>query len=76
MFEKIRTLRLFGLPDWKAESARWAGWSASLPPARVREGLRAARDADQALKSTTVSDERGILTDLVLRLTVPRAEAA
>jgi DNA polymerase III subunit delta len=76
MFEKIRTLRLFGLPDWKAESARWATWAASWPAARVREGLRAARDADQALKSTTVSDECGILTDLVLRLTVPRAEAA
>jgi len=76
MFEKIRALRLFGLPEWKAESARWAAWAAHWPAARVREGLRAARDADQALKSTTVSDERGILTDLVLRLTVPRVEAA
>ena len=76
MFEKLRALRLFGLPEWKAESARWAGWAASWPAARIREGLRAARDADQALKSTTVSDERGILTDLVLRLTVAQVEAA
>jgi hypothetical protein len=76
MFEKIRALRLFGLPEWKAESARWAAWAGRWPAAQVREGLRAARDADQALKSTTVSDERGILTDLVLRLTVPRVEAA
>ena len=76
MFERIRTLRLFGLPEWKAESGRWARWAADWPAPRVREGLRAARDADQALKSTTVSDECGILTDLVLRLTVPQLEAA
>ena len=76
MFEKIRTLRLFGLPEWKAESVRWAGWAVHWPAPRIREGLRAARDADQALKNTTVSDEIGILTDLVLRLTVPQVEAA
>jgi DNA polymerase-3 subunit delta len=76
VFEKLRQLRLFGLPDWKAESARWARWAAAWPPARIREALRAARDADQAIKSTTISDERGILTDLVLRLTVRRVEAA
>jgi cell division septation protein DedD len=32
--------------------------------------LRAASTADQALKNTTVSDERGLLTDLVLQLTM------
>jgi hypothetical protein len=42
----------------------------------VRSGLAAARDADQALKNTTVSDELGILTDLVLRLAMERREAA
>ena len=46
-------------------------------PRGCTNGLRAARDADQALKSTTVSDERGILADLVLRLSrADRAEAA
>jgi DNA polymerase-3 subunit delta len=76
MYDRIRQLRLFGLPDWKQESASWARWAADWPAARVRNALRAARDADQALKNTTISDERGILTDLVLRLTVARAEAA
>jgi DNA polymerase-3 subunit delta len=76
MFDRLRQLRLFGLPDWKQESASWARWAADWPAARVRNALRAARDADQALKNTTISDERGILTDLVLRLTVARAEAA
>jgi DNA polymerase-3 subunit delta len=76
LFDKIRALRLFGLPEWKAESGRWARWAAAWPAQRVRDGIRAACDADQALKNTAVSDERGILTDLVLRLTVPQVEAA
>ena len=76
VFDRLRQLRIFGLPDWKAESARWARWAAGWPGERVREGLRALRDADQALKNTTVSDELGILTDLVLRLAVERKEAA
>jgi len=76
VFERLRQLRIFGLPDWKAESARWTRWAAAWPNQRVRGGLGAARDADQALKNTTVSDELGILTDLVLRLAVERREAA
>jgi hypothetical protein len=38
--------------------------------------LRAALEADQALKNTSISDERGVLTDLVLRLGVQAMEAA
>lgn len=76
VFDRLRQLRIFGLPDWKAESARWARWAAAWPGERVHRGLCAARDADQALKNTTVSDEAGILTDLVLRLGVERREAA
>jgi DNA polymerase III subunit delta len=76
VFERLRELRLFGMPDWKAEAARWARWAAAWPAPRVRDGLRAARDADQALKNTTVSNERGLLTDLVLRLTTDRRRAA
>ena len=76
VFDRLRELRLFGLPDWKAESGRWARWAAAWPAARVRDGLRAARDADQALKNTTVSDERGIVIDLVLRLASGHRKAA
>jgi DNA polymerase-3 subunit delta len=76
VLERLRQLRVFGLPDWKDESTRWARWAAAWPAPRIRNGLRAARDADQALKNTTVSDERGILTDLVLRLAVEWREAA
>jgi DNA polymerase III subunit delta len=76
VLDRLRQLRIFGLPDWKAESARWARWAAAWPNARVHGGLCAARDADQALKNTTASDELGILTDLVLRLAIERREAA
>lgn len=76
VFKVLLRLRIFGLPDYKTESARWAHWAGTWPAARVRDALRAARQADQALKSTTISDERGILTDLVLRLTVSQLEAA
>jgi DNA polymerase-3 subunit delta len=76
LLERLRQLRIFGLPDWNEESARWARWAADWPAARVRDALRATRDADQALKNTTISGERGILTDLLLRLAVQRSEAA
>jgi DNA polymerase-3 subunit delta len=76
VLDRLRQLRIFGLPDWKSESGRWARWAAAWPAGRVRDGLRAARQADQALKNTVISDERGVLTDLVLRLAVARSEAA
>jgi DNA polymerase-3 subunit delta len=76
LFKTLLRLRVFGLPEYKKESARWARWAVGWPPARIRAGLRAARDADQGIKSTTISDECGILTDLVLQVTVPFLEAA
>ncbi|HEX3232653.1 MAG TPA: DNA polymerase III subunit delta [Gemmatimonadales bacterium] len=76
LFKTLLRLRIFGLPDYKKESARWARWAATWPAARIRAGLSAARDTDQGIKSTTISDECGLLTDLVLRVTVPFLEAA
>ena len=62
-------------PDWSEEKSRWTRWAATWPATRVTGALRAARDADMALKGTTISDERGILVDLVLRLSVRQAAA-
>jgi DNA polymerase-3 subunit delta len=76
LFKTLLRLRIFGLPDYKKESARWARWAVTWPTARIRAGLCAARDTDQGIKSTTISDECGLLTDLVLRVTVPFLEAA
>lgn len=79
--QKIMTtllrIRPFGLPEWRAEAEKWARWAPLWPDLRVRDGLRAALAADRALKNTRISDERGVVTDLVLRLTEHRwGEAA
>jgi len=76
VFETIRRVRVFGLLPWSEEKARWVRWASSWPASRVRAGLRAALDADRALKGTTISDERGILADMVLRMAPARREAA
>lgn len=75
-FQLQKRLRLFGLLSWGEEARRWARWAPDWPSGRIRAALRAAVAADTALKSTTISDERGVLTDLVLRIGVPAVEAA
>jgi DNA polymerase-3 subunit delta len=71
------SVRPFGLGDWKVEAEKWAKWAPSWPMVRVGPALRAALRADQALKNTRVSDEQGVVTDLVLQVTAHRwGEAA
>ncbi len=76
VFETIRRVRVFGLLPWSEEKARWIRWAGSWPARRVRAGLRAALEADRMLKDTTISDERGILADMVLRMAPAKREAA
>ncbi len=76
MFETLLRSRVYGLMSYREESARWARWAARWPPQRLRAALRAARDADLALKGITISDEHAVLSTLVLRLALPRVEAA
>ena len=76
MLKMLLRLRIWGIPEYRKESARWAGWASSWSGPRIAAALLAARDADQALKSTTVTGERGILAGLVLELTLTNAEAA
>ena len=75
-FQLLRGARLYGLLSWGEEARRWARWAPSWPPGRISAALRAAVAADAALKGTTISDERGVLMDLVLRMGAPPAEAA
>jgi DNA polymerase-3 subunit delta len=70
VFKALLRNRPGGLLGYKEEIARWTAVVARWPAARLRAALRAALEADQALKNTTVSDERGVLTDLVLQLGV------
>src|SRR6266581_1580889 len=76
VFRHIVSARPFGLGNWKDEAARWARWATSWRGDALRAALRRALQADQALKSSTVSDDRAIVTELVLTLAAPVREAA
>jgi hypothetical protein len=76
VFKALLKNRPTGLPSYKEEAARWSRLGNHWPARRIDAALKACLQADQALKSTTISDERGVLTDLVLRLGVRSAEAA
>lgn len=74
-FDVIKRVRLFGV-DWKETAGLWAAAAPHWPLPRVRQAVEATLAADQALKSTTISGETGILTDLVLAVAFARREAA
>jgi len=76
LFRHILAARPFGLGNWKEEAARWARWAVGWQPAALRYALRRTLAADCALKSSTVSDDRAIVTELLLTWTVPVREAA
>jgi DNA polymerase III subunit delta len=68
--------RPHGLRGYKDEAARWVAWSALWTAGELADGLREALAADNALKTATVSDDRGILTQLVLGFSATKREAA
>jgi DNA polymerase III subunit delta len=76
VFKSLMRVRPFGLGEWKHEAHAWSTWAERWGPRRLRAALAATLETDQALKSTTISDDRGLLTDLVMRLTVRKEKAA
>jgi DNA polymerase-3 subunit delta len=76
MFRHLLAARPFGLRSYKIEAAQWAEWSGRWRTAELRGALRMALATDQALKSTGVTDDAGLLRQLVLSLGVPAREAA
>ncbi len=72
----LRAARPFGLGSYKEAAARWVRWAGAWTAGELAGALRAALAADRALKGTTVTDDRGIVMQLVLELAVPRREAA
>ena len=72
----LRATRPYGLGSWDQTAERWARWAGAWSAAALSRALRLALDADRALKSSTVTDERGILEQLVLSCAVPEREAA
>jgi DNA polymerase-3 subunit delta len=76
VLQHLLAARPHGLRGYKAEAARWVRWSALWTAAELSDALRAALAADGALKGTTISDDRGIVMQLVLGFAATRREAA
>ena len=62
----LRGARPYGLRGYKEEAARWVRWSTLWTAAELSAALRATLAADRALKGTTVTNDGGIVTQLVL----------
>lgn len=75
VFAAIRAARPYGLRNWGDEANTWVRAAARWSPADVDAAIRLAYEADRALKSTTVSDDVGILVSMVLAGPGDRAAA-
>jgi len=75
-FRPLLAARPYGLRGYKEEAAHWSRWSGLWTAAELSQALRAALAADNALKTATVSDDRGIMTQLVLGFAKLNQEAA
>ncbi len=64
----LKSARPAGLGPWGEEVEHLCRWAERWPQPRLRAALRAALDADRASKSTTITDDIGIIHELVLRL--------
>jgi DNA polymerase-3 subunit delta len=73
--QRLRAARPPKLRDWDVESAAWSAAARRWSADELDGALAAAAAADRSLKSTTVSDERGILVSMLLALPAARAAA-
>src|SRR2546430_6368967 len=76
LLSHLRAARPYGLGSWEQTALRWARWAELWTADQLRHALRLATDADRALKSSTLTDEAGILEQLVLSWGVRAREAA
>jgi DNA polymerase-3 subunit delta len=76
LYRQMQSVRPYGLRSYKEEAARWTAWSGVWSARELGHALRAALAADNALKTATVSDDRGIVTQLVLGFAATQREAA
>src|SRR5947208_1298016 len=76
LLSHLRAARPYGLGSWEQTALRWARWAELWTADQLRSALRLARDADRALKSSTLTDEAGTLQQLVLSWGVRAREAA
>ncbi len=68
MWDLVRAIKPAGLGHWKEEIEHFCQWAERWTQPRLRAALKAALDADRSGKSTTVTDDTGIVQELVLRV--------
>jgi len=68
--------RPYGVRGYKTEAERWVSWAGHWSSDELRQAVRRALAADRALKRSGVSDEAGLIRQLVLSLAVPAREVA
>lgn len=76
LYRQMQSVRPYGMRTYKEEAARWAAWSGGWTARELGKALRATLAADNALKTATVSDDRGIVAQLVLGFAKLNREAA
>jgi len=76
LYRQMQSVRPYGMRSYKEEAARWTAWSSLWTARELGHALRAALAADNALKTATVSDDRGIVTQLVLGFAATKRAAA
>jgi len=72
----LLSARPFGLRSYKIEAGQWAEWGERWSAADGRRALCLALTTDRALKSSGISDEAGLVRQLVLAMGVATREAA
>jgi len=68
MWSVVKSARPAGLGQWGEDIDLICQWAERWTQPRLRAALKAALDADRSSKSTTITDETGIIQELVLRL--------
>jgi DNA polymerase-3 subunit delta len=76
VFRHLLAARPYGLGNWKDEAARWARWASLWHLAALRHAIRCALAADEALKTSRLSDDAALVSELLLMATVAVREAA
>ena len=76
LYRQMQSVRPYGMRNYREEAARWTAWSSKWTARELGHALRAALAADNALKTATVSDDRGIVAQLVLGFARLEREAA
>ena len=75
LLDQLRRARPMGVRNWETQARSWASAARNWTADELDQAIRATYEADRALKSTTVSDDRATLRSLLLTLGAGRAAA-